>query len=184
MRWQTFQTLIHEYLHTVTHPNYTRVAAQIGGARESILIEGGTSLYTDEVWKAIFPARIKGDAPLRASVEGKPAGFDSTVIPTISHYAQIKDARAIEKIVAPDNFKAAYFQGKTEYIGFPTSAPAPASAASGGQFFDVPPTGVDTLADVAVFTGAKVEDIAALNPPRKVDATVRPGERLIVPGLP
>jgi hypothetical protein len=180
--WKSFQTMIHEYLHTVTHPNYGRIAGQIGGAKESILIEGGTSLFTDKVWKAIFPGKISSDAALRASVEGAVEPYDASVIPAISHYDQIADARNIESIVGEDNFKGAYFLGKTELIGFPAVAPGGLATAGANQQFTVPPSGVETVADVAYQTGAKVEELAALNH-LKINDTVRPGQVLAVPGL-
>ena len=37
--WRVFQTLIHEYLHSITHPNYGRVADSLGRVRKGVLIE-------------------------------------------------------------------------------------------------------------------------------------------------
>ena len=182
IKWGKFQTLIHEYLHSVTHPNYTRVAGQIGGGKESILIEGGTSYFTDEVWKATFPAVISSDGTLRASVEGAPGAYDPSVIPPIHHYDQIAQAKEISAAVGEANFKAAYFMGKTDLIGFPSVTPAAGVGAAGNHEFIVPPTGVQTLADVATETGATVEALAALNS-MPVTAKVNPGDILTAPGL-
>jgi len=115
--WENFQTLIHEYLHTITHPDYSRKARSLGGFKQSILIEGGTSLFTDEIWRTIFPDEISANVELRKNVEGKIEPFDLSVIPPISHYDQIAQARAIENEVGKPNMKAAYFEGKTDLLG-------------------------------------------------------------------
>jgi hypothetical protein len=182
MLWKSFQMLIHEYLHTVTHPNYSRISDSMSGTKRGILIEGGTSLFTDEVWKAVAP-KIPTDDRLRASVEGVVEPYDASVIPQISHYDQIKDAQAIGSSVGEDNFRAAYFLGKTEYLGFKTEMPFGWVTASASQQWQVPPTGVETLADAAFATGAKLEELAALNN-LAVDAQLRPGQPLLVPGVP
>ena len=178
-RWDMFQTIIHEYLHTVTHPSYETVAEGIGGNQQSILIEGVTSLMTDKVWQAIYPAEIRANEALRASVEGSAMPFDAGVIPPISHYDQIAQARQIESRVGVEELKAAYFLGHTEVIGV---GPAAATAAAHGTRYTVPPMGIATVADVATATGVATADIAAANGIGAGDA-VTAGQRLTVPGI-
>ncbi len=178
-RWDMFQTIIHEYLHTVTHDNYEAVAASVGGSQESILIEGVTSLMTDKVWRAIYPAEVRANEALRASVEGSAMPFDASVIPTISHYDQIAQARQIEARVGTEELKAAYFLGHTELIGV---GPAAATARTHGTQYTVPPVGIATVADVAHATGVSAATIAAENGIGSSDA-VAPGRRLTVPGI-
>lgn len=178
-RWDMFQTIIHEYLHTVTHPNYDRVADSIGGNQKSILIEGVTSLMTDKVWQALYPAEIRANEALRASVEGSAMAFDPSVIPAISHYDQIAQARQIEARVGTEELKAAYFRGHTELIGV---GPAAAAARSHGSQYTVPPMGIATVADVARATGVPAAEIATRNGIGVGDA-VTPGQRLDVPGI-
>jgi len=115
--WRTFQTMIHEYLHTITNSGYSTKAHTLGGAKESILIEGATSLFTDEVWKVIFPQEIRANEDLRRNVEGGIEPFDATVIPPISHYDQIVEARKIRDEVGEQNMRAAYFLGRSDLIG-------------------------------------------------------------------
>jgi hypothetical protein len=181
--WRSFQTLIHEYLHSITHPNYSRIAEAVGGDRAGVLIEGVTSLMTDHVWTAIFPGAIAGDVALRATVEGGSFPYSAAAIPPINHYAQIAQARNLEAQVGVENLRAAYFLGHTDLIGFPTQAPAPAAAPTASQEFEVPPAGVTSVADVARVTGSTADEIASLNGLRP-DAAVRPGQKLRVPGLP
>jgi hypothetical protein len=178
--WRSFQTMIHEYLHTITHKNYADVATNIGGAQESILIEGGTSLFTDDVWKTIFPAEISANSNLRANVEGTTMPFKPSVIPAISHYDQIAQARDIRSKVGDENMRAAYFAGHTELIGLgPTWTP---TSGATSQTFTVPPAGIATVADVANATGASAAGIAAANGIAATDA-VTAGQQLTVPGI-
>jgi hypothetical protein len=178
-RWDMFQTIIHEYLHTITHDNYNHVAGSIGGSQESILIEGVTSLMTDRVWQALHPGEIRANDALRASVEGGAMAFDASVIPPIQHYDQIAQARQIEARVGVEELKAAYFLGHTECIGV---GPAAAAARAHGTQYTVPPAGVATVPDVATATGASAAAIASANGIGAGDA-VSPGQRLTVPGI-
>jgi hypothetical protein len=183
-RWEWFQTLIHEYFHSLNHPNYYRQAATLGADKESVLVEGGASLMTDLTWKKLFPGTIQADAALREAVEGKPAAFDTTVIPPIheAHYhPQIEQCRKIEQVYGTENFRAAFLTGRMELLGYPMELPVSAAAASGTQTYMVPPVGVSTLADVAFQTQTSVDDLARLNG-KPAGATVRPGETLVVRG--
>jgi hypothetical protein len=180
MLWENFQTMIHEYLHTITHPGYEQLAHSLGGTKQSILIEGGTSLFTDKVWKLIFPEEIRANEQLRLNVEGSTLPFDATVIPPISHYNQIAEARTIESAVGEENMRAAYFLGHTELLSLGTSY-SPAAAARGHAYV-VPAAGIATVADVATATGAAAADIATANGLSAGDA-VTPGQQLTVPGI-
>ncbi len=185
VRWDAFQTMIHEYFHSLTHPNFYRLAGQLGGDRESVLVEGGASLMTDEAWTIIQP-RIRADSALRAAVEGSAAAYDSGVISPITnvHYhPQFEQCRDIQNSFGTANFRAAFLDGRMELIGYPMTSPSSAAAASGTQQFVVPPTGVRTLADVAYLTASPVEEIGRLNG-LSANAVVSPGQALLVPGSP
>jgi hypothetical protein len=178
--WETFQTMIHEYLHTITHQNYSDVADSLGETQDSILTEGGTSLFTDDVWNAIYPDEIRANADLRANVEGSALPFDDSVIPPISHYDQIAQARDIRSRVGAENMRAAYFLGHTELIGLgPTWT---ATSAARGETFVIPSSGVHTVADVANVTGASATAIATANG-ISVSDPVTSGQELTVPGI-
>jgi hypothetical protein len=115
--WRSFQTLIHEYLHTITHRNYSAMVSMLPRDQADTLDEGGTSLMTDKVWTSIFPEEIRANDALRLTIEGSAMPFDATVIPPISHYSQITQARAIESLVGEENMRAAYFLGQVELLG-------------------------------------------------------------------
>ena len=168
--WRAFQILIHEYLHTITHPNYTRVAYSLGRVQKGVLVEGGTSLFTDDVWRSIYPTVIRTDVTLRSNVEGRIFSRNLSLIPTIAHYSSIIQARAIQTIVRPPNMRAAYFLGRTELLGL-----------IGPNRYTVPPSGIRTVADVAFMTGRTADAIARANPPLRPFSNVAPGTTLTLP---
>jgi hypothetical protein len=177
--WKSFQTLIHEYLHTITHTRYDRAARALPSReQQDILVEGGTSLYTDKVWNTVFPEEIRNNDALRATVEGSSLPFDETVIPTITHYRQIAQAREIESQVGEENLRAAYFLGQIERIGLGHWTAA--LDAAEGRF--TVPAGMTTLAAVATATGATEASIAAANGV-PAGSAVTTGQVLVVPGL-
>jgi hypothetical protein len=185
VRWKAFQTMIHEYFHTLNHPNYYRYAGELGGDDRSVLVEGGASLMTDHAWSRIGPA-IPGSAALRAAVEGSALAHSAAVIPPINdtHYhPQFEQARDIETAVGRANFEAAFLTGRMELIGYGRSGPASAAAATATQTFVVPASGVRTLADVAFRTQTPIGQLASLNG-LPANAVVTPGQRLLTQGMP
>lgn len=117
--WDTFQTLIHEYLHTITHQNYSRRAQRLGRHREQIFTEGGTSYFDRCVWRTIFPAEIASNDSLRESIEGQRYRFDPSVIPPHRGYRQMGQFERIAQQVGEENARAAYFRGEVDRIGMP-----------------------------------------------------------------
>lgn len=117
--WDAFQTMIHEYLHTLAHPNYENYADTYGyeAPEYNTLMEGVDSLLTEIVWSHVRPR-----APaIQAEVEGAAyAGkkFDSSVIPDIrsQRYASYHQAMAVVNIVGIENLYAAYFLGEVNLI--------------------------------------------------------------------
>ena len=67
--WDLFMTLVHEFMHLVTHPNYGNAADLIGGGGRDILIEGMDEHMSQQVWPAVRD-RAFGDLALRTLVEG------------------------------------------------------------------------------------------------------------------
>jgi hypothetical protein len=122
--WDQFETLIHEYLHSLAHEDYNRYAEHLGGEndnRGNTLIEGVDSLLTETVWKN---AESRASLPeVREKVEpgpfhaGKP--FDPSLLPDITgqRYASYPNAVKLVAVVGPRNLYAAYFYGDVEKIG-------------------------------------------------------------------
>ena len=120
--WQTFQTVIHEYLHTLENKDYGEFAEKFGsGSIEfDTLIEGVDSLLTETAWRNVEPKvktkdlREKVEGPVYAAMDFNP----DTVPPIRSYrYATYPQALKLADIVGIKNVYAAFFLGKVELIG-------------------------------------------------------------------
>jgi peptidoglycan hydrolase-like protein with peptidoglycan-binding domain len=125
--WRLFATLLHEFQHLVTHPNYDDVADAIGGMGRSILHEGITEYMRFTVWAEVLKD-LAANEELRQIVEGP--YFDAHA--SADDYAENgpvdKAARAdyydeweqADKIVdhlGDANAHAAFFMGHVEALG-------------------------------------------------------------------
>jgi hypothetical protein len=115
-----FQTLIHEYIHTLRTTEYDNFANTFGdGSNENnTLIEGVDSLFDEIAWENVAP-RVN-DPKLREAVEGpayaklKPI----TVQPASRRrYSSYAEAVKLVNVVGIRNLYAAYFQGDVKKIG-------------------------------------------------------------------
>ena len=115
--WTLFHTCIHEYMHSLTHPDYQKYAEGFRSkgdeARYNTLIEGMDEFFTTTVRKtvAVTPA-------LRTQVEGPYFDAKATA-PTIDPavYPSIAQAEQVVSIVGVRNAEAAYFKGDVKKIG-------------------------------------------------------------------
>lgn len=114
--WELFHTCIHEYLHSLTHPNFAAYAHALGAkgdsTRENTLIEGMNDFFTENV-----RATIKVDDKLRQQIEG-PYFDPKAPIPKIdlTVYPSIQQAERVVAIIGIRNAQAAYFQGQVKFI--------------------------------------------------------------------
>lgn len=115
--WRTFRTMIHEYLHKVTHAHYSAKARTLGRTRAQIFTEGGTSYFDRNVWQTLHPQEISTNGQLRETVEGAQYPYDPSVIGTWSGYSQVSQFEQIVSEVGEENVRAAYFRGRTDRIG-------------------------------------------------------------------
>jgi hypothetical protein len=120
--WDMFQTLIHEYLHTLVHPRYRTYADSFGSSslENNTLMEGMDSFLDEIVWANIRP-RV-GDQGLREKVEGpKYATLPPIPVRHASRrrYATYTQAVRLVDIVGFRNVVVAYFKGDVEKIGGP-----------------------------------------------------------------
>lgn len=117
--WDMFQTLIHEYLHTLAAPRYRAFASSFGDSpQQNTLIEGMDSFLDEVVWSNISP-RVN-DPGLRTKVEG-PA---YAKLPPIAvrpalrrRYASFTEATRLVTVVGFRNVLLAYFKGEIDRIG-------------------------------------------------------------------
>jgi hypothetical protein len=121
--WDVFQTMIHEYLHTLTHQRCEAYAQTLpggdAGVQYNTLIEGMTSAMTEIVW-ANVASRV-GQRALSELVEGTDLYVDETtsraacpVIP--ARYPSYHQAMELITIVGPRNVFAAYLLGEVDLI--------------------------------------------------------------------
>jgi hypothetical protein len=163
LRWSVWETLVHEYIHTLEHPVFNSA----GGDRNRVMSEGFCTLFSEEVLLDQIPKAPK-NAAIRARIEGgafpePPAG---TVPPfSAGAYAEyLTHAKAIQATVGSNAMKGAFFQGHVELLGLtPSGTPIAPVAASDRDLVNVPAgiTNVDALAAAA---HVPVADILAANP--------------------
>ncbi len=125
--WDMFQTLIHEYLHTLVAKPYSTYADSFGdgSAAENTLSEGVDSLLDEIVWENVEP-RVK-TTQLRTKVEGPTIAAKPPIEvphPSQRRYPSYTQALKLVDLVGIENLYAAYFLGLVDRIGGPASAPA------------------------------------------------------------
>ena len=114
-----FQTLVHEYLHSLQHADldlYVQKLKQENRAWEAnVLKEGLTELLARIAWSGVVAT-----TPLRVAVEGE---FYDPTEPAIPEwepsYASAADAEQLMGVVGAPNVYAAYFLGRIDLVGAP-----------------------------------------------------------------
>jgi hypothetical protein len=117
--WDMFQTLIHEYLHTLAHKDYNTFAENLPSPNQTnTLVEGVDSLLDEIVWTHVQPRvttttlREKVEGPVYSKlppIDVKPASR--------RRYASYTQAVKLANIVGIRNIYAAYFMGQVNKIG-------------------------------------------------------------------
>lgn len=112
--WDLFSTCIHEYIHTLEHPNHVRHRGHFSEHRgDRTLREGSTDYFTAIVWNSLnfTPA-------LRLEVEGP---YHNAAVPHPIHphgrYGETANAARAAGIVGFHNMAAAFFLGRVRLIG-------------------------------------------------------------------
>jgi Domain of unknown function (DUF4157) len=115
-RWLNLGTSIHEMLHAVTHPRFSRAIRNL--EQSDLAIEGFTEFFTRPIYADIV-SRSASDAALRLSIEGAP-GPAFTPPPRTSYEDFFK---TVNTEIFPqldsniENMRQAYFLGRVEYLG-------------------------------------------------------------------
>ena len=117
--YKLFRTVMHEYVHTLEHPDHERyrksLPAQQGGF---VLREGVTEYLSDKVWR-----QVNFTPQLRTLIEGgyqnplDPNGHDFSWITDTYGYEERENAQRMADVVGPHNVAAAFFLGRVELIG-------------------------------------------------------------------
>lgn len=170
MRWSTWEVLVHEYIHTLEHPNF---GAASQGNR--IMKEGFCELFTKDVLLhggRIAQAKADTDPTRRTEIEGRDEpGFDGRFVPDYDAgiYAEyLTHAEAIRAQVGGDAVRAAFFLGHVEHIGLKPSGEMIDPAAPDAKKFLAPervtiPSTVRSVGAVSILTGAPEADILSAN---------------------
>ena len=171
MRWQTWEVLVHEYIHTLEHPSF---GAASQGNR--IMKEGFCELFTKDVLLhggRIGQAKTDTDPDRRKDVEGgDQPGFQPKFVPDYDsgeYTDYVTHAEAIEAQVGSDAVRAAFFLGHVEHIGLKPNGDMIDPTAPDAQQFLAPervkiPTTVRSVGAVSILTGAPEADIVSANP--------------------
>lgn len=118
--WSGIDTLCHEVLHALVHPNFVAAAGRVSFPqviREGFTEALGVQLFNDKIVpKAATDAIFKSS--LEVGVSGAPCPAPAAA--TIGYGAAGSGAEAIRVKVGNDNFRAAYFLGRPELAGLPT----------------------------------------------------------------
>jgi len=118
-RWESLDTLCHETLHALVHPEFVAAAKRMNigqVVREGFTEVLGAQLYNDHVVpKAGSDAKFKSE--LEAGVAGAPCPAPPEA--TIDYAPSGAMAEVIRTRVGDDNFRAAYFLGRTDLAGLP-----------------------------------------------------------------
>lgn len=166
-KWSNWKVLVHEYLHTRTHPTFTKAAR---GNRT--LIEGFTELFTKEVLLDEIP-KAPADAALRKEVEG--GDFSPPTAAMIGPYdpgsykdylegaERLRDT-AIGGPGGKAAVRAAYFLGHVEYLGLDPTGAVAVPAVPGSNDLITVPAGITTLAALAKAANVSEATIRSANP--------------------
>lgn len=112
--WDLFQTVVHEYLHTLEHSRHKGYQGKLGQQEGSFTLrEGVTEYFTHTVLEG-----VNYDAGLRTLVEGPWHQNGVThPIPDYVGYGERAQAERLAGVVGARNVMAAFFLGDIEKIG-------------------------------------------------------------------
>lgn len=129
--WEMFQTLVHEYLHTLAVKPYVDYARSFGSTSNewNTLIEGIDCVLDEVVWARVAP-KVK-DPDLRKVVEGETnAKLPPIDVDPPDRYPSYTEAFRLTGLVGIQNVYAAYFLGKVDRISVSKEAADKAAKAA------------------------------------------------------
>jgi hypothetical protein len=176
-QWSTWKTLIHEYIHTLEHPN-----SRAAGAGNRVILEGFCEMFTKDV---VVPAvaTAAGNVALIDEVEGRHNGVPptatiigsyatpATYVDYLAHAEQIRDVVLGGGAGGANAVRASFFQGHVEFLGLTPTGAASTPAVAGSTDVVSVPAGVTTLGALATATGVSATDIVSDNATRGVTVT-------------
>lgn len=112
--WNFYRTFIHEYIHTLEHPDHVAYRAAMNEQKGGFTLrEGVTDYFTKIVWNGITV-----DDALRKKIEG-PLNDPLNKVPIgpLNTYKESENAERLAGLVGVRNVAAAFFLGKIDLIG-------------------------------------------------------------------
>jgi hypothetical protein len=118
--WRGIDTLCHEVLHALVHPDFTATARRVSFPQ--VIREGFTEVLGVQLFNRRVVPKAAGDPAFKATLEGGVSGAPcpAPAAATIGYGAAGAGAETIRKRVGDDNFRAAYFLGRPALAGLPT----------------------------------------------------------------
>lgn len=112
--WSFFQTFIHEYIHTLEHPDHVAYRQAMDEQKGGFTLrEGVTDYFTKIVWNSITV-----DDALRKKIEGPLNDpLNKVSIAPLNTYKESENAEKLAGLVGVRNVAAAFFLGKIDLIG-------------------------------------------------------------------
>ena len=115
--WSGVDTLCHEVLHALVHPNFRATAG--GVSFPQVIREGFTEVLGVQLFNDRIVPKAASDVAFKASLEAGVSGAPcpAPALATIGYGDAGKGADSIRSKVHDDNFRAAYFLGRPELAG-------------------------------------------------------------------
>lgn len=116
-RWKTIYTLCHEVLHALSHPDFDNAVTRVSSGL--VLTEGFTEVLGNQLFNVRVIGKAASDAAFKASLE---AGLSVASCPAptarpVGYRDAGSGAETIRSTVGNNNFRAAYFLGRTDLVG-------------------------------------------------------------------
>ncbi|WP_157555854.1 hypothetical protein [Herbidospora yilanensis] len=114
-RWRQSRTLIHEFMHALTHQNLTEASRVIGEGQ--VLTEGLTDLLTAHFFAELVN-EVRSNGEIRQLIlGGEPFEEPAAKHLEVGYGTAGEKAKIIKALVGMDNLMAAYFLGAVKFIG-------------------------------------------------------------------
>lgn len=116
--WRGIDTLCHELLHALVHPNFVVAATGVGFPQ--VIREGFTEVLGVQLFNDHIVPKANRDASFKATLESGVTGAPcpTPAAATIGYGDAGSGAEEIRRRVGNNNFRAAYFLGRPDLVGF------------------------------------------------------------------
>jgi len=118
--WRGIDTLCHEVMHALVHPDFRATAARVSFPQ--VVREGFTEVLGAQLFNDRIVPRANSETAFKTSLETGVSGAPcpAPAAATIGYGAAGSGAESIRSRVGDENFRAAYFLGRPELAGLPT----------------------------------------------------------------